>query len=131
MFSKLMNLWKSDGQDHLQTPKDVNIVFELSYKDTKIGYLSLANGIWEYNYSEEFKNQITLLPLTDFPNKNKIYQGQDLWPFFLSRIPGLGQPKVQEIIKRENIKKDDEVSLLKFFGKRTIANPYTLEPSLV
>ena len=131
MFSKLMNLWKSDGQDHLQTPKDVNIVFELSYKNTKIGYLSLANGIWEYNYSEEFKNQITLLPLTDFPNKNKIYQGQYLWPFFLSRIPGSGQPKVQEIIKRKNIKKNDEVSLLKLFGKRTIANPYTLEPSLV
>ena len=131
MFSKLMNLWKSDGQDHLQTPKDVNIVFELSYKNTKIGYLSLANGIWEYNYSEEFKNQITLLPLTDFPNKNKIYQGQHLWPFFLSRIPGSGQPKVQEIIKRKNIKKNDEVSLLKLFGKRTIANPYTLEPSLV
>jgi hypothetical protein len=33
---------------------------------------------------------------------------------------GLGQPKVQEIIKRENIKKDDEVSLLKILANELL-----------
>ena len=130
MLKKFINFWKSDGQESFHTPSDVNIVFELSYKDLILGYLSVDNGEWKFYYSEEFKGQDSLLPLVDFPNKNKTYYSHELWPFFMSRIPGMGQPKVQEILKKENIRENDEVSLLRLFGKRTIANPYTLEPAL-
>ena len=130
MIKKLINIWSSSEQNNLKTPENVTITFKLSYKDIKIGYLNLNNGIWKYEYSNEFKNQNSLLPLIDFPDINKNYESKDLWPFFMSRIPGMGQPMVQEIIKKEKVQEDDEVSLLKLFGKRTIANPYTLEPSL-
>lgn len=130
MLGKFKNFWKTDGQETLRTPQEINSIFELSYKDITIGHLSLIKGTWKFSYSEEFRNQDSLLPLTDFPDKNKEYEARELWPFFLSRIPGLGQPKVQEIIKEQNIDENDEASLLKIFGKRTIANPYKLETGI-
>ncbi len=51
-----------------------------------------------------------------------------LWPFFVIRIPGLGQPAVQRVIREENIDPSNEAQLLKRFGKTTIANPFTLIP---
>lgn len=48
---------------------------------------------------------------------DKTYKSEELWPFFRIRIPGLEQPSVQEILERENIDKNDEVELLKRFGK--------------
>jgi len=46
-----------------------------------------------------------------------------------SLIPGLKQPKIQEILEEENIDKNDEVALLYRFGRRTTSNPYILEPA--
>ena len=51
-----------------------------------------------------------------------------LWPFFVIRIPSLGQPAVQRVIREENLDPSNEVQLLKRFGKTTIANPFTLIP---
>jgi hypothetical protein len=39
--------------------------------------------------------------------------------------------QVAEILKREYIRDDDTVSLLKLFGERTIVNPFRLRPILV
>lgn len=60
--------------------------------------------------------------LVNFPDKEQTYQvnGDNLWPFFMSRIPG------ESRLKKDGKDKMDLVSLLKFYGKRTIANPYTL-----
>lgn len=116
----------SEGHEDLKTPADVHAEFILKYEDMTVGYLELKDGIWKFSYSEEFKEQDELRPIVQFPDKNKAYENEELWPFFTIRIPGLNQPAIQKILESENIDRTNEVELLKRFGKKTISNPYEL-----
>ncbi len=125
IIGKIQYLFKSDDQEvELSTPMEAIAEFELSYKNILIGSLKLNNGLWSFTYSNEFKEQNSISVIVDFPDKNKIYKSSALFPFFASRIPSLQRLKIQKVVS-ENITKD-EVSLLKMFGKQSIANPYQL-----
>jgi HipA-like protein len=119
---------KTKANAEIRTPLDEVASFELSYKNLSIGHLELQDGNWRFYYSEEFKSQDVIKPLIDFPNQNKTYSNKELWPFFSYRIPGLSQPAVKEIIKKEAIDSGNEVALLKKFGKYSIFNPFLLIP---
>jgi HipA-like protein len=110
----------------LQARPGVRAEFKLSYEDLVVGTLSVADSIWKFTYSDEFKKQDELRPLVDFPDLDEVYESKELWQFFVMRIPSPEQPEVGEILKREHIEEDDAVSLLKRFGERTIANPFKL-----
>lgn len=103
--------------------------FLLSYGDLLVGTLTMRDCLWRFEYSDEFK-QSDLRPLIGFPDVGKMYQSTVLWQFFAMRIPSFERPEVQEIIKREHLSEDDQVALLKRFGGRTIANPFTLKARL-
>ena len=129
MLNWLSKLFKNEEQPEgleLTTPKDAKAHFVLKYKDLPIGYLNHANGKWEFFYSDEFKRQHKIDVLVDFPEKDYKYEDSYLWPFFAHRIPGLGQPKIQEIIKHENLNANNEIDLLRRFGQKTITNPFEL-----
>lgn len=128
MIDKLPKYFKkhSEGHEDLETPQDVQAKFILSYENLEIGTLEIVDGLWKFYYADEFKNQEKIRPIAQFPDKNKIYTANELWPFFSIRIPGLNQPKVKDIIKKENIDQTNEVELLKRFGKKSISNPYDL-----
>ncbi len=127
MLNWFEKLFKSEEQPGvLTTPKDAVAHFVLTYKDLTVGYLNHANGKWIFEYADEFKNQDKIDVLIDFPEKNNKYEATGLWPFFAHRIPGLGQPQIQEIIKDENLNPNNEIDLLRRFGKRTITNPFEL-----
>ncbi len=120
-------LFKNDDQPkEFPSPVETPVRFILSYKSLIIGDLTHESGKWIFKYSEEFKAQDKIGVLLDFPNKDKVYESSLLWPFFSHRIPGLGQPQVKNIIKRENIDATNEIALLRRFGKRTITNPFEL-----
>jgi HipA-like protein len=123
---KFLNKYSEDRHETLNTPKDIHAEFKLKYKNLTIGYLILDEGVWEFSYSEEFKNQDELRPIVQFPDKEKKYVTEELWPFFTIRIPGLNQPEIQHIMQTENIDKSNEVELLERFGKKTISDPYRL-----
>ena len=127
-IQKKIKSWFSKGDEDIEThlPVDENATFILKVDDIVIGTLHCENGIWEFKYSEEFKKQKDYNLITGFPDLNKVYREKTLWPFFRIRIPGLKQPAVQEIIKKEQINQENEVSLLKRFGQKTISNPYEL-----
>jgi len=91
-----------------------------------VGTLSVADSIWKFEYSEAFRKQDELRPLMDFPDVDKVYESKELWQFFVMRIPSPEQPEVEEIIRREHIKENDAVGLLKRFGEYTITNPFIL-----
>jgi HipA-like protein len=119
-------IWKQEGHDYVCTPAKTDAKFQLKYKEIIIGYLKLSNGEWSFEYDVMFENQNKVHKLIDFPNIKKQYKSNELWPFFSSRIPGLGQPKVQAFIKNQNIDSSNEVELLKAFGFQTITNPFQL-----
>lgn len=133
MWLTIKKLFKHDYLDkdvkinhHL--PQNEEAKFLLTIEEITIGILSYKDNTWYFKYTEEFKNHLDEYNLIiGFSDVNKIYESTSLWPFFQIRIPGLKQPAIKEILKKENINENDQVSLLKLFGKRTIANPYELE----
>jgi len=127
MKNLLAKLFRNEEQtENLKTPKNVKATIVLMYQDLKIGVLTYESGNWTFEYSSEFKNQNELDLLIDFPKKEKKYEQAYLWPFFAHRIPGLGQPQIQRIIEDEKLDPNNEVDLLKRFGKKSISNPFEL-----
>jgi len=102
------------------------IQFELSLGNLHIGTLIYKNNEWVYCYSEAFKNQDSIKPLTQFPNKKTKYKSQILWPFFASRIPSENQNNVEAYLKSHPEKKGNLADLLAEFGKTSVNNPFKL-----
>lgn len=108
-------------------PANANATFLLKVNDIIVGTLHCEKGEWEFKYTEDFKHNHEYNKIIEFSDLSKTYRNDTLWPFFQTRIPGLKQPAVQEILKNENIDEENEFELLKRFGKKTISNPYELE----
>lgn len=130
MLRKFIN-WFSKGDDEydmqVHLPKNESAKFILTVDDISIGTLHCESGEWFFKYSSDFKNHSDEYNrIVGFPDLNKTYKSDTLWPFFQIRIPGLKQPAIQEILVKEKIDKENEVELLKRFGYKTISNPYEL-----
>ena len=96
----------------------------LSYGPNDIGYLKFLDGNWIFTYSDWFKEQKTIMPLIEFPHKDKVYRSKELWSFFNSRIPSNKQPKFKQLDKEGKLSLE---KLLETFGKNSVNNPFTLE----
>ena len=133
MIEFIKNLFsKPDDESANSVIQNSDATFVLKIDDKEvgeivIGTLEFRNNFWIFKYSEAFKQQQKYRRLVGFSDLDKMYKREVLWPFFKIRIPGLKQPLVQKILEEEAINKNDEVSLLKRFGKRSISNPYLLE----
>ncbi|GAB3416307.1 HipA N-terminal domain-containing protein [Niabella aquatica] len=130
MLRKIKN-WFNKNQDDLEgysrIPEEVEATFSLANDEIPVGILSCKNGEWYFKYTEQFKkNSEKYNPIVGFPDIDKVYKSEVLWPFFQVRIPGLKQPQIQEILKKEKISSSNEVELLKRFGRKTISNSYQL-----
>lgn len=126
MIKKIRKIfWKVDGMDFSDNPLGSKGVFHLKYGKLLIGILSYDTNTWTYKYSDEFKNN-SINPIMDFPNPEKVYYNEQLWPFFASRIPSLNQPFQFKKIAKAHININDSVALLRLFGNETITNPFQL-----
>ncbi len=106
-------------------------IFRLNYKKDEIGTLEFSGGQWTFSYSDWFKDQSTIQPFANFPDKSREYVSDDLPPFFESRLPGVTQPQVEAFLKRKQINEGEtKVALLKEFGRLTITNPFELQPAV-
>lgn len=129
-MTKLFNKIKSfipQGLENSKVKEGEYAHFSILYKDLEIGSLELKDGLWHFAYSNEFKEQDQIPVLPDFPDVQKVYTKEELWPFFIIRIPSLKQPKVQKIISKEDIDSTSQVELLKRFGEKSISNPFQLK----
>jgi len=133
MLTSLRRAWREllGADDPLAPTVDAaterEAAFGLFLGKVHVGVLTLSDGQWKFEYSDEFRRHDELRPLVSFPDKTAVYQADELWPFFAMRIPSLKQPAIRERIEREHIDERDRVKLLRRFGARTIANPYRLE----
>jgi HipA-like protein len=108
------------------TLHNVQNTFNLTFKTLEIGTLMYNKVIWTFQYSNDFINQAKVKPIMGFPNVNKVYESDTLFPFFDFRIPSLKRPEIQEMIKKQKMDATNKVELLTFFGRKTITNPYVL-----
>ena len=123
-FKKVLaRLFWSESQNEMVLTPDNDATFHVNLGRLFVGTLLYSDGIWYFNYSDEFKLQNRILPLANFPSKEKEYSAKELWPFFASRIPSNAQLQLDKDTPQEDI-----VTLLRRFGRRTVANPYELHP---
>ncbi|MDP5170209.1 MAG: HipA N-terminal domain-containing protein [Bacteroidia bacterium] len=126
-ISAAIRRWKTEGQEELVTPKGEKHAFLLSFGKLVVGELSLnPDGLWEFYYSDEFKSQNNIKPISEFPKKDKRYQSEELFAFFVHRIPSISQPEVLATLKKEEIDEHNAVALLARFGRVSISNPFRL-----
>ena len=127
MLRKIKNWFsKSDDDTELevQLPKEEDAKFILTVDNIRIGMLYCDKGDWYFKYTEDFKDHSNEYNrIVGFPDLNKTYKSETLWPFFQIRIPGLKQPAIQEILENEKINKENEAALLKRFGQKSNSNP--------
>ena len=128
IFKKLTP-WSIDNEFIPIGDNTENGKFELLFENKVIGTLEYKNDKWIFKYSDEYKKKKFMLPLLNFPDTNKVYEFEDLVPFFATRIPNLNQPYHQKKIDKYNGDKNNLVSLLKIFGEKSINNPFELKYS--
>lgn len=116
---KKIKLFWSESQPRIVQSDNGTASFHVMLRNMEVGTLEYNQGIWIFKYSEEFINQKEIVPLANFPCKDKSYSTKDLWPFFASRIPSSAQLQTKET-------NTDVVQMLSKYGRRTIANPYEL-----
>lgn len=119
----LAKIFWSESQNDMVLASEEEAQFNIRLGKLLIGTLEYSDSMWHFCYSNDFKIQNRILPLTNFPSKEKDYYTRDLWPFFASRIPSNAQLQIDN-----DNPKDDLVTLLRRFGRKTIANPYELSP---
>lgn len=123
-FKKVLaRLFWSESQRDVVLASDDDAMFNVNLGKLLIGTLSYSNGLWNFSYSDEFKNQNRVAPLANFPTKEKEYTTRELWPFFTSRIPSNAQLQIEKSAPTDSL-----VDLLVKFGHKTVSNPYVLNP---
>jgi hypothetical protein len=93
------------------------------YQTLHVGTLSREHGVWRFCYTDAFRQQDTVAPITDFPDRHRVYESPKLWPFFAIRIPSINQPQVRAYLRNH---KASEEMLLNRFGRLSAANPFVL-----
>lgn len=126
IFTKLTpwSIGDEFSSKNLNSKKEARFI--LSFKGKTIGTLEHKDSKWVFKYSDEYiKNQF-VSPLIDFPIIDKTYEFEELPPFFAARIPNLNQPFHMKKLLKYKGDKNDLVSLLEIFGRKSINNPYDL-----
>jgi hypothetical protein len=117
-----------DWRRGVSKPVESGISFRLFLGALEVGTLRMEGGEWIFSYSQAFRDQSKVAPIIDFPHVDREYRAQQLWPFFALRVPSLGQANVQEYLAKTQ-KAPDDARLMREFGRRSVANPFILEPS--
>lgn len=112
--------WHDSDETNLKAIDGKTGKFDLMLGTLLVGTLIYSSGVWTFSYSEEFKKQTASAPLVNFPSKDKVYESNQLWPFFASRLPGNAKLESEA-------SSDDVVTLLQKYGRHVITNPYVLE----
>ncbi len=127
-MKRIQKMLLTRDQEKLRVNDQSGHAFELKYGDLLVGQLNYRDAQWFFEYSELFKSADNMKPIANFPDLHKQYTSKVLWPFFASRIPSLSRKRVLRQVEIKGIDKNDTIGLLKFFGTKTLSNPYTLIP---
>lgn len=130
MIEMLKKIRSLAGARKRPNPWEERTAFLLKDHNLDIGHLWLDNGTWHFEYADAYRRRTDVRPVGSFVQLEQRYESKALWPFFVARIPGMGQPRVQRLIREENLQEENEIQhmLLKRFGERAIINPYILVP---
>jgi HipA-like protein len=136
-FSKKVRDWLTDAREEwgrlppirppaVSARRELRLVLDTQTGEKSallVGVLVVAPEAFEFSYSEEFRES-KLPTIPSFPDREKIYRSDTLFPFFQVRIPPISRRDVARVLKERSIGDDDIYEQLKVLGERTAASPY-------
>lgn len=117
---KIKLFWHDSEQTNYKAVAGESGRFDLYINKLLVGTLTFQNNKWRFVYSDDFKNQSEYVPLVNFPSINQVYESDQLWPFFASRLPGSTQ-------LNDSAENSSVIELLRKYGQHVITNPYKLQ----
>lgn len=102
--------------------------FRLLLGDLHVGTLERRDHAWRFGYTDAFRARTDLRPIANFPDVERTYESETLWPFFALRIPNVDSEAVRRVAEHDRVDVTSEVDLLRRFGRETISNPFALVP---
>jgi hypothetical protein len=100
--------------------------FTLKYNEHIVGWLTPFDGAWFFDYDQGFyKLGLTAIG-PEFSDFHKAYFSKTLWAFFSTRIPSTKRQEIKDIVEKEGVDPEDQIAMLKLFGRKVIQNPYEL-----
>jgi HipA-like protein len=85
----------------------------------------VPQGNYFFEYLPEFK-KLNLASLPGFPDLDRAYESQELFPFFQERIPDTRRPEIREWIRQQGLSEEDKLSLLGALGRNAVTDSYEL-----
>ena len=79
MTSFLKRLFLPAGQESQSS--EMQASFGDRYDNIQVGILFYKDGVWRFKYTEAFKNQLAVNPISDFPDTSKEYSSELLRKF--------------------------------------------------
>ncbi len=67
----LARLFWSESQQDMVLASEDDATFNVNLGKLLVGTLLYSDGVWYFSYSNDFKLQKRILPLANFPNKDK------------------------------------------------------------
>lgn len=137
MTNLITRLWESAGfhSRHSTTADSDQFVLTIvvNGEELNIADITVNNGEWSFEYTQEFRDQDLIMPLPGFEDVSKKYVSPLPWPFLLSRVPSLRRSDVRQVLARSgkftpNANPDDISfpELLRAFGEAAATNSYLL-----
>lgn len=120
---------KDAGNEQLRTENLESAVFMLMDGQREVALISHRDGVWEFRYSDEVRDDDNVIAITDFPDKARVYRSEVPWSFLLARIPSTKRADVMNYLISRNMDTTDTIQLLREFGRQSISNPYKLIPA--
>ena len=89
MLDKVLRFFRSvsSGRGTEAVDRSNNAIFVLVSGRLPMLVLSRNSDGWTMRYTDAFKDQSRVAPLVPFPDVNKVYRSQELWPFFRFEFP--------------------------------------------
>ena len=68
---QLLRQFWSESQSDMVLNAEKDAAFNVSLGKLTVGTLLYSGGVWQFSYSDEFKQQSRIVPLSNFPAKDK------------------------------------------------------------
>lgn len=102
----------------------VEVYLETRHGRVTLGTLSKEGQEFVFRYDPDFAHGESSKPISAFPDLEREYRTEELWPFFAVRVPPVERDDVREAMQRRHIPEKDILRLLAELSGRGVSSPY-------
>ncbi|MCM2334357.1 MAG: HipA N-terminal domain-containing protein [Anaeromyxobacteraceae bacterium] len=102
----------------------VEVYLETRQGRVTLGTLTKEGQEFVFRYDPRFAKAADSTPISAFPDLDREYRAEELWPFFAVRIPPVDREDVRQAMEKRHIPEKDVLRLLAELSGRGVSSPY-------